>query len=152
MQIIKPIINNQIFGKTILFLKLGMFFLCVCLLFLLYIAWPWAPLCRDDTLSTLMVHDGIKALSGGHSRCSEPRPRVALNGRRAVIHVPHCQSWPPPPSLKKPIHLPHQQGQDECKACTFLSSTGTPSHTPWVLMWDTWQKKTKQKTQKQWLN
>lgn len=61
------------------------------------IAWPWAPLWHDDTLSTLMVHDGIKALSGGHSRCSKPRPWVALGGRRAVIYVPNCQSWPPPP-------------------------------------------------------
>lgn len=47
-------------------------------------------------LSTLMVSDGIKVLSGGHSRCSEPRPLVALHGRRAVISVPHCQRVPPP--------------------------------------------------------
>lgn len=87
--------NNLTLEKSCLFLKLPFY-----LPFLLYIAWPWAPLWHDDMLSTLMVYDGIKALSGGHRRRSEPRPWVALDGRGAVISVPHCQSWPPPPSLK----------------------------------------------------
>lgn len=87
--------KHLILEKSCLFLNLPFY-----LLFLLYIAWPWAPLWHDDMLSTLMVYDGIKALSGGHRRCSEPRPWVALDGRGAVISVPHCQSWPPPPSLK----------------------------------------------------
>lgn len=106
--------------KTSLFLKLD--FCCCCLLFLLYIAWPWAPLWHDDALSTLMVHDGIKTLSGGHSRCSEPRPWVALDGRRAVIYVPHCQSWPPPPSLKNPSICHISRGRPSARRALFCHS------------------------------
>lgn len=46
-------------------------------------------------LSTLMVYDGIKALSGAHRRCFEPRPWVALHSWRAVISVPCCQQSSP---------------------------------------------------------
>lgn len=42
-----------------------------------------------------MVYDGIKALSGAHSRCLEPRPWVALHRWRAVISVPCCQKSSP---------------------------------------------------------
>lgn len=72
---------------------------------LLFIAWPWAPEWHDDMLSTLMVYDGIKALSGGHSRCSEPRPWVALHGWRAVISSPDCQRWPPPSRKTYPFAI-----------------------------------------------
>lgn len=58
-------------------------------------AWPWAPVWHDDMLSTLMVYDGIKALSGAHRRRLEPRPWVALHRWRAVISVPCCQKSSP---------------------------------------------------------
>lgn len=45
--------------------------------------------------STLMVYDGIKALSGARRRCLEPRPWVALHRWRAVISVPCCQKSSP---------------------------------------------------------
>jgi len=48
-----------------------------------------------------MVCDGIKAVSGGRTRGSEPRPLVG-----AVISVPQC----PAPTPSNPIHLLYQQG------------------------------------------
>lgn len=70
-------------------------------------------------LSTLMVSDGIKALSGGHSRCSEPRPLVALHGRGAVISVAHCQRAPPP--LPKILSICHISGADGVQGMHFSS-------------------------------
>lgn len=70
-------------------------------------------------LSTLMVVDGIKALSGGHNRCSEPRPSVALHRRRAVISVPHCQRAPPP--LPKILSICHISGADWVQGMHFSS-------------------------------
>lgn len=58
-------------------------------------AWPWVRVWHDDMPSTLMVYDGIKALSGAHRRCLEPRPWVALHRWRAVISVPCCQKSSP---------------------------------------------------------
>lgn len=74
---------------------------------------------HDDMLSTLMVVDGIKALSGGHNRCSEPRPSVALHRRRAVISVPHCQRAPPP--LPKILSICHISGADWVQGLHFSS-------------------------------
>lgn len=113
-----------------------------CLLFRLYIAWPWAPLWHDDTLSTLMVHDGIKALSGGHSRCSKPRPWVALDGRRAVIYVPHCQSPPPTPPThpRKSLSICHiSRGRPSARHAIFCHSQAHCLTR--VLMWDCVTKK-----------
>lgn len=70
-------------------------------------------------LSTLMVSDGIKALSGGHSRCSEPRPLVVLHRRRAVISVPHCQRVPPP--LPKILSICRISGADGVQAMHFFA-------------------------------
>lgn len=111
-----------------------------CLLFWLYIAWPWAQLWHDDTLSTLMVHDGIKALSGGHSRCSKPRPWVALDGRRAVIYVPHCQSCPPHLTPLKNLSICHiSRGRPSARHAIFCHSQAHCRTQ--VLMCDSWQRK-----------
>lgn len=77
-----------------------------------------------------MVYDGIKVLSGGHRRCSEPRPWVALDGRGAVISVPHCQSWPPPPSLKNLSICHISRGRPSARhalSCHSLPYCRTPS-------------------------
>lgn len=96
-------------------------FISKCAIFIycsyLFIAWPWAAVWHDDTLSTLMVSDGIKVLSGGHSRCSEPRPLVALHGRWAVISVPHCQRAPPP--LPKILSICRISGADGVQGMHF---------------------------------
>lgn len=101
-------------------------FISKCAIFIycsyLFIARPWAPLWRDDMLSTLMVSDGIKALSWGHSRCSEPRPLVTLPGRRAVISVPYCQSAPPP--LPKILSICRTSRADGVQAMHFSSIHG----------------------------
>lgn len=64
-----------------------------------------------------MVSDGIKALSRGHSRCSEPRPLVALHGQRAVISIPHCQRAPPP--LPKILSICRISGADGVQGMHF---------------------------------
>lgn len=98
-------------------------FISKCAIFIycsyLFIACPWAPLWHGDMLSTLMVSDGIKALSWGHSRCSEPRPLVTLHGRRAVISVPYCQSAPPP--LPKILSICRTSRADGLQAMHFSS-------------------------------
>lgn len=76
-------------------MKLTIFFKCAIFTYCSRSAWPWAWAWHDDMPSTLMVYDGIKALSGARRRCLEPRPWVALHRWRAVISVPCCQKSSP---------------------------------------------------------
>lgn len=51
-------------------------------------------------------------------RCSEPRPLVALHGRRADIFVPHCQSALPP--LPKILSICPISGADTMQGMHFF--------------------------------
>lgn len=108
--------------KTFRHELVNMLFISECVIFIysscLFIVWPWAAAWHDDMPSVLMVSYGIKALSGGHSRCSEPRlPLPSTDWGLSSLSL--IAKWPRPHSLKSyPSAV--SAGPTECKQGTFL--------------------------------